>query len=71
MQGTSLALAGNDPADPVNDTEMTEEVPESGGDLTAHQLGLNQLPQDLEDNSQNPAGADYSETNSYMNDQDL
>lgn len=51
---------------------MTEEVPESGGDPAGRQLGANAHHQDLEDNSQNPAGgADYSETNSYMNDQDL
>jgi len=45
---------------------MTEEIPE-GGDPTAHQL--NQF--DFYNNAHNNAAGDYSETNSYMNDQDL
>ena len=50
----------------INDTEMTEEVPESG-DPTVQQI----QQFEFENNSQNVAGGDYSETNSYMNDQDL
>lgn len=65
--GTILGgLTGLPEPEQINDTEMTEEVPESGGPA-AHQI----QQFDLEDNSQNVAGGDYSETNSYMNDQDL
>lgn len=69
VQGAGMVIGGV-PAPPdteqINDTEMTEEVPESG-DPTAQQI----QQFDYDNNSQNVAGGDYSETNSYMNDQDL
>lgn len=71
LQGAGAGVVIGGPPAPqdseqVNDTEMTEEVPESG-DPTAQQI----QQFDYENNSQNVPGADYSETNSYMNDQDL